>query len=999
MTSTSAVGDLVGQQLDEYRLDALLGQGGMACVYRGLDIRLNRETAIKVINPPFHADAKYVTRFEREAQAIAQLDHPNVVRVYRYGEANSLLYIAMEYIKGDDLKDVMTSYQTSQAFFPSDKASQIIRQICQTLDYIHNRQIIHRDIKPSNIIVDKEDKVILTDFGLALLTELGTQGGFLGTPNYMAPEQVLSSANAVPQSDLYAVGVILYEIFTARLPFVAGHPDDVARMHLDEPPPPPHFENPDLSPEVEAVILKALAKEPQNRYPTGAALADALDQALQATSETTFVLPTEYQPHPNYERRNHMSSQPTVFISYSREDEAEKVTLLTHLNILNRDGQLDLWSDDKIKAGETWQRQISEAINRANVAILLISANFLSSEFIMDQEVNTLLQRRRREGLIIFPVIAKACAWDRIDWLNRMEIRPRDGRPVWGDGGSHVDADLAAIAREVAIIIEKSRDAYTDDMINKFLGRYQLISLLGQGGMAKVYKTFHPGLNRNMAVKVMDSRFMDESTVERFQEEAATVADLRHDHIVRVYDFDYAEGKHYMVMELINGPTLRVKLDEQQQKGHLFAPNEIYPIVRDLAAALDYAHNKGVVHHDLKPTNILFTTRDSKGRLLLTDFGIARIMGATNLTMPGRFLGTPSYTSPEQAQGKRGDTRSDIYSLGVILYEMATGHLPFVAGTAEAILRKHIDEPPPPPTTINAELPDAIEQVILKALRKDPADRYQTAGSLAIALKEAIAPEPEPPQKDKSGQKPVQPIQRELPETINRFNEGCASYGQALNALQAGNTSGYETKLMVAAREVVGALEWALKVYLRQVCRGTQDYAKPERANFHQLMTLMKKYADPPLPPEIKGHLYDYRDMRNAAEHQPGIPASAYLGDAIKTIRWVMVTYLSTKEEQLDCTEPSLSPPPTTPPPTPPSTPPSPPTDFNIRKLRRMLDQMFNDSELDELGQDYFYEEVYNKKWTRGMRKDEKISVLLDYCRRTPERQARLLEALKEYDE
>ncbi len=274
---------LLGRQLDEYRLDTLLGQGGMARIYRGLDVRLKRHVAIKVIDVPFRTDSDYIARFEREAQAIAQLEHPHIVRLYRYGEANGLLYIAMQYIEGTNLGVILDNYRKDQKFIAPEKASRIVRDICLALDYAHSKGVIHRDVKPCNIMLDKQDRAVLTDFGLALLTEVGTRGEIFGSPHYISPEQAISSAKAVSQSDLYSVGIILYEMFTNEVPFDAKEPLDIAMLHITDPPPPPREFRPDINPELEAVILKTLAKEPEDRYPSGAALADALDQALQIT--------------------------------------------------------------------------------------------------------------------------------------------------------------------------------------------------------------------------------------------------------------------------------------------------------------------------------------------------------------------------------------------------------------------------------------------------------------------------------------------------------------------------------------------------------------------------------------------------------------------------------------------------------------------------------------------------------------------------------------------
>jgi len=271
---------LLREQLDEYRLEKLLGRGGMARVYLGLDTRLGRYAAIKVIDSPLRADPEYVQRFEREAQAIAKLEHPHIIRLYRYGEAHDVLYMAMQYIEGADLGFVLQTYRDDGEFIEREEASRIIRQVCQALDYAHAQGVIHRDIKPSNILLDKQGQVYLADFGLALLTEIGTQGTIFGSPYYIAPEQAISSAGVVPQSDLYSVGVILYEMFTGRLPFDASNAVDLALMHLSDPPTPPHELRPEISPQMTQVVLKALAKEPRDRYPNGVALADALDQAI-----------------------------------------------------------------------------------------------------------------------------------------------------------------------------------------------------------------------------------------------------------------------------------------------------------------------------------------------------------------------------------------------------------------------------------------------------------------------------------------------------------------------------------------------------------------------------------------------------------------------------------------------------------------------------------------------------------------------------------------------
>ena len=272
------------------------------------------------------------------------------------------------------------------------------------------------------------------------------------------------------------------------------------------------------------------------------------------------------------------------------------------------------------------------------------------------------------------------------------------------------------------------------DLTGKTLGKYRLIERLGRGGMAEVYKAYQPRLDRYVAVKLMHGYLAeDEGFVERFQREAKAIAALHHPHIVQVHDFDIQDDVYYMVQEYVEGGTLKSKLKEANEQGKPIPLEETIRIMTAICQAVDYAHKQGRIHRDIKPDNIMFDQHD---RPVLTDFGIASIVGGTRLTATGAMVGTPTYMSPEQGKGFPGDERSDVYSLGVVLYEMVTGRVPFDADTPFAVVLKHVNDPLPMPRTLNPDIPPSIERVILKALAKEPEDRYQTAAELGQSLQE-----------------------------------------------------------------------------------------------------------------------------------------------------------------------------------------------------------------------------------------------------------------------
>ncbi|MCJ7624726.1 MAG: protein kinase [Anaerolineaceae bacterium] len=277
-----------------------------------------------------------------------------------------------------------------------------------------------------------------------------------------------------------------------------------------------------------------------------------------------------------------------------------------------------------------------------------------------------------------------------------------------------------------------------NDLVGKSIDRYHFVEKLGKGGMATVYKAFDTRLERDVAIKIINARNQDtEVFLKRFDREAKALARLSHPNIVRVHDYGEHEGKPYLVMEYLPGGTLKDKM------GRPMDYKEAVRLLIPISEALHFAHRTNIIHRDIKPANILIT---ASGNPMLSDFGIAKVLEAdpssTGLTGEGVGIGTPEYMSPEQGQGLKVDLRTDIYSLGIVLYELITGKKPFSADTPMAVVIKHMSEPLPRPIDYVPDLPEAVEQVIFKALSKEPENRYHDMDAFTKALRRLLVESP-----------------------------------------------------------------------------------------------------------------------------------------------------------------------------------------------------------------------------------------------------------------
>jgi serine/threonine-protein kinase len=263
-----------------------------------------------------------------------------------------------------------------------------------------------------------------------------------------------------------------------------------------------------------------------------------------------------------------------------------------------------------------------------------------------------------------------------------------------------------------------------DDDIPVQIAKYKILSKIGKGGMGDIYKAVQEPLNRIVALKVLPPQMSrDPEFSKRFEIEAKAISLLQHQNIVSIYEYGEDDGLRYFAMQFVDGADLGRRIAEHR----LLPFNEIIDFTKQIGRALRYAHSCNIIHRDIKPGNILI---EKNGVIRISDFGIAKIFSRTAITLTGSAVGTPEYMSPEQAQGKKLDVQTDVYSLGVVMYEMLTRHPPFSGNNPMAIAYKQVHEQPDPPSVKRKDTPKRLEMIVLKALKKDKRDRYASAGEM-----------------------------------------------------------------------------------------------------------------------------------------------------------------------------------------------------------------------------------------------------------------------------
>ena len=667
-----------------YVLVKPLALGGMGALYlavhgqRGLEKLCVVKTAL-----PHLAGRSYVQRFKDEAKVVVRLTHGNLVSVFDAGQVKGEIFLAMEFVEGKDLRAVWNRCAQKGIAFPLPVAAHIVKELVRGLAYAHGFEglrLVHRDISPPNVLLSYSGEVKLTDFGLATSTlklEKTAPGVIFGKVSYMAPEQARAEA-LDGRCDIYSAGVILWELLTGRQLFAAGARGAGAREQEQEDllervrhPQimPPSKRAIRVPPELDAITMKALAVQPEERYQSGEALRSDLAAFLARTA-----------PAMDGHQVAHFMRE--LFGDVILREREERQALMASASALL----------DGPGGGQQGTPLSAESESKA------------------DRADTAPLGRRGKPDV------------------------PEEGGRLSEEGSRMVGALLA--------------------------GRYQIKRLRGEGGMGRVYEAEHIEIGKRVAVKVLHPAYSrTPDLVERFRREARAASRIEHPNVVNVTDFGTtAEGSLFFVMEYIEGIELGLLI---HREGPL-SINHALRITEQMCAALQAAHDAGVIHRDLKPENILLVSppaaRTPNGHaglpaaesvaaapdlVKVLDFGIAKSdeiddspRVGKRLTRPGVAMGTPEYMAPEQAAGHPADPRSDIYAVGSILYEMLTGLPPYDGENVMEILHKKANEPPAPIAELRPDVPAPVVALVARAMARDPGVRPQSMAELARQIRE-----------------------------------------------------------------------------------------------------------------------------------------------------------------------------------------------------------------------------------------------------------------------
>ena len=794
----------IGKQYGNYRLISVIGGGYLGIVYLGEHIRSHEKAAIKL----FHSwNTEEIFKY---IHMIANLKHPNIVPILETGIQDALPYFVMEYLPNGTLRQrhpqgTIVSLPTVVSY---------VKQLASALQYAHNNSILHENIKPKEIFVTSTNTISLNGFD-NIVEKLETRD--LATPfdyfTYKSPEQLQADILETSASDLYLLAVIVYEWLTGSLPF-KGDMGQLITQHLHTPPPPLRSKVPSIPQAVEDVVLKALAKNPRDRFESVMAFAEALERASQPPKPKFHPKDLLGQQFGNYRLvtllgigsfadvyvAEHITLGSKAAIKVFREQmdvdqfrsAVRRLARLQHPNIVrvldsgiqNERAFLVL---DYVANGSLYQyhtqtgqsrlalptvihyvKQLAtglQEIHDYNIVPTVISPTDMllgdNAEVLFDS-INTLFISQEHN-----PPISKYMAPEQL----RATLLPASNQYVlafvayeWLSGRQMTKSEALAntplaplhtlvpdIPQEVSAVIMKAlardpKDRYptiedfanaledaiqpkesTKTRVGQQFGKYRLMKLLGRGGFADVYQGRHSEMNTFAAIKVLHTLMHDQDG-QRFLAEARTIASLRHPNIIRVLDFGIEDETPYLVMDQANG-TLR----DHHPNGSVLPARTILPYIKQVAAALQYAHDQRRIHRDIKPENMLIGVRND---ILLSDFGLATTLNTATYQQTKSIAGTATYTAPEQFRGRAGFA-SDQYALAIVIYEWLCGSPPFTEGDFMQLGFQHGYEPVPPLREKVPSLSPDVERVVMIALAKDPKQRFASIQAFANAFEQA----------------------------------------------------------------------------------------------------------------------------------------------------------------------------------------------------------------------------------------------------------------------
>jgi serine/threonine protein kinase len=638
-------------------------------------------------------------RFLDEAKVVVRLNHANLVQVFDAGRVIDDYYLAMELVEGKDLRGVWNRCAQLRRRIPVDFAIFVARERCRALDYVHDAMsldLVHRDISPPNIMVSYHGQIKVTDFGLAthaIKRELTSPGVVFGRYSYLSPEQ----ARGMPadrRTDIYASGIVLWEMLTGRQLFPAERHQAIGASALAELRNPKISAPSDMVPGIpdglDEVVLKALAIEREDRFQNAGEFRIALSEILTRHYPSCDVDRVAAFMREIFAREYQLEAQD--YASYARED-------FSPIRAQASSDEADTLS-------------ISDALDLGRAAAGGKSEPRSAPRQAVGELPGKKSDRPSEKG-------TSSIALDDGD-IFELDARKANG----GWEGPSQEVLAAAAAERVGTVVDK---------------RYRVDRLLGVGGMGAVFAATHLALGKTYALKILHEVYgRDSEIIDRFMREARAATHTGHPNIIDVVDIGtMEEGDLYFVMELLEGTDLGTVI---RQSGPLAIRRAVH-ISRQICRAVAAAHDAGIIHRDLKSENVVLTVKGGDPDFVkVLDFGICKQIDSvsSSQTTPGMVMGSPDYMAPEQAAGAPADTKSDIYALGTILFEMLTGRLPFTGRNAIDVLMKKGGGPAPRVTELRPDVPPPLTEVVARCLERELDARPESMRALEYELTRAI---------------------------------------------------------------------------------------------------------------------------------------------------------------------------------------------------------------------------------------------------------------------